>query len=293
MKIIIITDASIDILKERVKSALGIFIESSKVLPSVQENFDQIIIDTRQSETVRRKVDILKKSTFYPIHRVDDESISNENLLHFIQRVGKDVSIHTRIYNFFDETPLPTKYGDFFEFGFRGRIHGREVIGLRTPHLSDNPYVRIHSMCHTGDIFGSLKCDCGDELQNALEFIAKSKDGMLIYTPEEGRDIGVLNKIKVYKSQIEGYDTVDAQYVNHYPNDLRNYDYIKDIFEHFNLRKTRLISNNPEKKLQFEIAGVEVAEVVKLASSVNPHNEHYLRTKMTKNGHDFSLEFNT
>ena len=290
MKIFLVTNASVEKLKTILYDAIGVDVQSGKELPG-GGRFDQIILDTCQAKEISCKVSLLDKSMFYPIYRVDDANISNESLLHFIQNIDRDTSIHTRNYEYFDETPLPTKYGNFFEFGFRGRIHGREVIGLRTKHLSNNPYVRIHSMCHTGDIFGSLKCDCGDELQNALKLIAESKDGMLIYTPEEGRDIGVLNKIRVYKSQSEGYDTVDAQYMNRHPNDLRSYDYIKDIFEYFDIRKVRLISNNPEKKLQFETAGVEVSEVVKLVSRVNSHNENYLRTKMKKNGHDFSLEF--
>ncbi|MNR23652.1 Riboflavin biosynthesis protein RibBA [compost metagenome] len=145
-------------------------------------------------------------------------------------------------------------------------------------------------MCHTGDIFRSLKCDCGDELENALNFISKHR-GIFIYTPEEGRDIGVLNKISVYKSQSEGLDTVEAQYANRHPNELRTYDYIKDILEHFSVSSIKLISNNPEKRLHVELAGIVVADVIKLPSKVNPHNEHYLKTKMVKNGHDFKLEF--
>ncbi len=291
MKIFILSSEPILKLQARAKSAIGVSVDSSATLPDDHQIYDQIIVDTKQPDDARQTVNLLSQSTYYPIDRVNDVNISDASFLRFTQYLGLDSSIHTRTYEYFDETPLPTKYGEFYMFGFRGRIHGRAVIGLRTPNISDNPYVRIHSMCHTGDIFGSLKCDCGDELKNALELIASKADGILIYTPEEGRDIGVLNKIRVYKSQSEGYDTVEAQYMNHHPNDLRNYDYIKDIFNHFSTKRIKLITNNPEKKFRFEIAGVEVTEVVKLRSSVNPHNEQYLRTKMHKNGHDFSLEF--
>lgn len=113
----------------------------------------------------------------------------------------------------------------------------------------------------------------------------------MIYPEEEGRGIGILNKITIYNSQHAGHDTVDAQYINNFPNDLRNYDYLKDIFDVYNVDKIRLITNNPQKEIAVEIAGRELLETVKIESTVNEYNRSYLMTKMTKNDHNFSKEF--
>jgi len=144
-------------------------------------------------------------------------------------------------------------------------------------------------MCYTGDIFHSLKCDCKEELENALILI-QEKGGMLIYPEEEGRGIGILNKINVYRHQHRGLDTVDAQYAEDFPNDLRDYSYLRDIFRHYGLKNIKLITNNPKKSEACFKAGVHVSEIVKLPVSVNKHNRNYLQTKMDKNGHDFKSE---
>lgn len=292
MKILFISsENNTNKLKRKLKSFAGITIDISDTIPSNLSTYNQVIVDSQTPIKLRNMISPLIRSHFYPTKKLNDEHLTNRSILEFTKYINKDESIHTKTYEFFNETALPTEYGDFIMFGFKGRIHGREVVGLRTKNLSSEPYVRIHSMCHTGDIFSSLKCDCGSELKSAIELIAKTKDGILIYTPEEGRDIGVLNKINVYKSQSEGYDTVDAQYINYHPNDLRNYDYIKDILKHYRISKVKLITNNPEKVFQFELSGLVVKNVIKLASPVNPHNRSYLQTKMLKNGHDFSIEF--
>ena len=144
-------------------------------------------------------------------------------------------------------------------------------------------------MCFTGDIFHSRKCDCREELENALHYIQK-EGGIFIYALEEGRGTGVLNKIAVYNSQHQGYDTVDAQYINRHPNDLRNYNYLKDILEHYGITEAKVITNNPLKVVGFETAGVHVVDTIKLESTVNEYNKNYLLTKMVKNGHDFNNE---
>ena len=174
-------------------------------------------------------------------------------------------------------------------FGFRGRTNGKTILGLRTETLPDIVSVRTHSMCYTGDIFHSLKCDCREELEHALEYI-QEKQGIFIYALEEGRGIGVLNKLAVYNSQHEGYDTVDAQYINRHPNDLRNYDYLRDVLEHYNVSNVDVITNNPQKLLAFQLAGIHVNDTIKLDSTVNEYNKNYLMTKMKKNGHNFNNE---
>ena len=145
-------------------------------------------------------------------------------------------------------------------------------------------------MCYTGDIFHSLKCNCREELENALRLI-QEKGGMLVYPEEGGRGVGVLNKIRIYRRQEQGADTVEANHLEKFPNDLRTYDYLKDIFFHFQMTQIRLITSNPEKVMACYNAGVSVLEEVKLPSTINEYNRNYLKTKMEKNNHNFKYEF--
>ena len=249
---------------------------------------DIYIVDNNTSREIREQLPFNVPSFYFPVQKLNDEN-AEEYLDALYGAIIKDHTIFTRKYTFIDEASLPTEYGNFVMFGFQGRTNGKTVLGLRTLELPSVPVVRTHSMCYTGDIFHSLKCDCREELENALRYI-QSEGGMLIYALEEGRGIGVLNKITVYKSQHEGYDTVDAQYINGHPNDLRNYDYLKDILEHYRVSVGRLITNNPQKELAFEMAGVSLQDSIRLPSTVNDYNRGYLETKMVKNNHNFIQE---
>lgn len=234
-------------------------------------------------------IPINKRSFYFPIDKLTDEKY-----IHLLTaQLSKDQTVWTRSYDFYDETPLPTELGDFILFGFSRRTDGKRILGLRTKELPEVATVRTHSMCYTGDIFNSKRCDCREELENALRMISE-RGGLLIYPEEEGRGIGILQKIKIYNSQqIDGFDTFDAQYINHFPNDLRDYDYLRDIFRHYKIDSIDLITNNPEKVIAADMSGVKIRDILKLASTVNEYNENYLRTKMNRSGHDFTIEFNT
>lgn len=259
-----------------------------KSLKYSSDDVDLYIIDSTFDRTMINQIPYNVRSFYFPIHRLSDEKIYS-CLDAFYSSLAKDQTVFTKRYNFVDETLLPTEYGDFIMFGFRGRTNGKTILGLRTLEVPKIPSIRTHSMCYTGDIFHSLRCDCREELENALRYIQEN-GGIFIYALEEGRGIGVLNKITVYNSQHAGYDTVDAQYINGHPNDLRDYDYLKDILEHYAITSAKLITNNPMKALSIEMAGVQLVDCIKLRSKVNNYNRNYLLTKMKKNKHNFVEE---
>lgn len=248
-----------------------------------------LVVDTYLEDKTRiSKIPFNQRSCFFPVKRIAQTLDSTPEL--FFSQLSKDQTIFTKHYTFIDETPLPTEYGDFILFGFSNRVSGKRILGLRTENIGDSPHVRAHSMCYTGDIFHSKRCDCREELEKALKIIAK-KGGLLVYPEEEGRGIGILNKITIYNSQHSGYDTVDAQYINNFPNDLRDYDYMRDVFDFYHIKRLHLITNNPLKEFAIEIAGKELLGTVKIESTVTDYNRDYLMTKMNKNNHNFMQEF--
>lgn len=185
---------------------------------------------------------------------------------------------------------LPTPYGVFHLTAFREwcqNIHGRdcelEHLVISTPVLPDKPLVRIHSECLTGDVLSSLKCDCGDELAIALEKIAK-EGGMILYLRQEGRGIGLFNKINAYALQDQGFDTVQANEALGFPSDARDYKIVGEIFKYFNLQEITLLTNNPSKIecLKPYIKNIERQEII---APHNCHNKEYLRIKKEKMGH--------
>ncbi len=182
---------------------------------------------------------------------------------------------------------LPTPWGEFAIHAFEDMDTGKEIVVLAMGELGgDEPLlVRIHSECLTGDALFSMRCDCGSQLQTALEKIAEQKRGMLIYLRQEGRGIGLLNKIRAYKLQDDGADTVEANEQLGFGADMRDYGMCKEIFAHFGVKKLRLLTNNPRKVDAVEQLGVEVTERLPLRSGHNPHNADYLATKFGKLGH--------
>jgi len=186
------------------------------------------------------------------------------------------------------EADLPTEFGLFRIYGFTCTSSGRaeEAIVLKMGDLNaDPPLVRIHSQCLTGDVFHSLRCDCRAQLELALKRIANEGRGLLIYEHQEGRGIGLLNKIRAYELQDQGADTVEANQRLGFDSDLRNYELPGAILRHFGLKAIRLMSNNPEKVLAMENAGVSVVERVPCLADVVDTREAYLRTKKEKMGH--------
>jgi GTP cyclohydrolase II len=187
------------------------------------------------------------------------------------------------------EADFPTEFGFFRIYGFRGRMDQRieEAVVLRMGDLAagDPPLVRIHSQCLTGDVFHSLRCDCRAQLDIALERISGEGRGLIIYEHQEGRGIGLLNKLRAYELQDAGADTVEANQRLGFDSDLRRYLLPGAILRYFGLGGIRLLSNNPDKVLAVESAGVKVVERVPCLADVLDSRETYLRTKKEKMGH--------
>ena len=182
---------------------------------------------------------------------------------------------------------LPTPWTVFELHGFEESPSGRDHVAVALGDLSgDAPVLaRIHSECLTGDALFSRRCDCGPQLEAALEAIAAEGRGVLLYLRQEGRGIGLLNKIRAYRLQDAGADTVDANHQLGLPADLREYGIAADMFTHLGVRKLRLMTNNPRKIAALEERGIEVAERAPLLIKPNPHNAGYLRTKALRLGH--------
>lgn len=182
---------------------------------------------------------------------------------------------------------LPTPFGVFDMHGFEDFDTGKEHVALTLGDLSgDRPILaRAHSECLTGDALYSMRCDCGYQLEEALRSIALAGRGILMYLRQEGRGIGLLNKIRAYNLQDQGADTVEANERLGFAADLRDYSMCKDMLEHLGVNRLRLMTNNPRKVKALESYGVEIVERVQLQVGRNPHNEHYLSTKQSKLGH--------
>ncbi|MDX1635641.1 MAG: GTP cyclohydrolase II [Marinobacter sp.] len=182
---------------------------------------------------------------------------------------------------------LPTPFGVFDMHGFEEVETGKEHVALTLGAL-DSPepmLARTHSECLTGDALYSMRCDCGYQLEEALRSIAREGRGILMYLRQEGRGIGLLNKIRAYNLQDQGADTVEANERLGFAADLRDYSMCSDMLKHLGIRSLRLMTNNPRKVKALESLGIEVAERVAIHVGRNPHNEHYLNTKQSKLGH--------
>ncbi|HQG64080.1 MAG TPA: bifunctional 3,4-dihydroxy-2-butanone-4-phosphate synthase/GTP cyclohydrolase II [Bacteroidales bacterium] len=189
-----------------------------------------------------------------------------------------------------ERVKLPTDRGEFDFIPFRqtsnGLEHGALVKGTWT---KDEPVlVRVHSSCFTGDIFGSLRCDCGQQLHKAMEMVEKEGKGVVIYLSQEGRGIGLFNKIKAYRLQDEGMDTVQANIQLGFGEDERDYGVGASIMRELGLGKVKLISNNPVKRAGLEGYGIKIVETIPLIIESNPHNRFYLETKANKMGHNLT-----
>src|SRR5579864_3580900 len=177
---------------------------------------------------------------------------------------------------------LPTKYGNFFVAAYKDEANIDHLVLSKNLNPEKSILVRIHSSCETGDAFGSLRCDCGPQLDHAMQLIKKNDSGVLIYLNQEGRGIGLFNKIKTYALQDEGLDTVEANEKLGFPADLRDYHLAAAILEDLGISKIKLITNNPVKEAQLAHYAIDVVERIPLEIEPNKYNKKYLETKKQK-----------
>ncbi len=182
---------------------------------------------------------------------------------------------------------LPTRYGRFTIYGFEGRGPQEEAVALVRGRLNGKtaPLVRVHSQCLTGDVLASLRCDCRAQLELSLKKIGRASSGILLYLPQEGRGIGLMNKLRAYQLQDGGMDTVEANQELGFAADARDYDFSAQILKQLGAKKIRLLSNNPEKVRQLENAGIRVVERIPCQPRVSKNSRSYLQTKKKKMGH--------
>ena len=190
-----------------------------------------------------------------------------------------------------EKVDMPTEYGHFQLIPFRQKSNGLEHVALiKGEWKEDEPIlVRVHSSCMTGDIFGSERCDCGEQLHKAMRMIDKEGKGVVLYLSQEGRGIGLMAKIAAYKLQEEGYDTVDANVHLGYDPDERDYGVGAQILQKLGVHKMRLLTNNPVKRVGLEAYGLEITENVPIEITPNKYNKRYLETKKVRMGHTLHL----
>ena len=194
---------------------------------------------------------------------------------------------HEKLVRRVAEAKLPSRYGEFTAIAYRSEIDSDEHLALVMGDIStEKPVlVRVHSECLTGDVFGSLRCDCGEQVALAMQSIAEEGRGVFLYMRQEGRGIGFHNKIRAYALQDKGLDTVEANLTLGFEADLRNYGIGAQILADLGLHEIRLLTNNPKKVIGLEGYGLKVMETIPLVTPPNPHNLHYLETKQKKLGH--------
>lgn len=200
----------------------------------------------------------------------------------------KELARKVKIYS---ETNLPTMYGDFKVYVFHNSIDNKEhlaIVNGNVKNAADVP-VRIHSECLTSEVLGSLKCDCREQLQTALQYIAEQKCGIVLYMRQEGRGIGLGNKIRAYALQEAGYDTVEANHKLGFPDDLRRYDVAAAMLHLLGVDSVRLLTNNPGKIAGLETHGISVTKRLPWKVEPNRINAFYLHTKAKKSGHLLEL----
>ncbi len=199
---------------------------------------------------------------------------------------------HEKLVQRVTEAKLPTAYGEFTAIAYKSMVDAAEHVALVMGDISDDEpvLVRVHSECLTGDVFGSLRCDCGAQIEMALQSIAKEGRGVFLYMRQEGRGIGFHNKLRAYALQDKGMDTVEANIALGFAPDLRDYGVGAQILADLGLHNIRLLTNNPKKVVGLESYGIKIVETVPLIAPPTPYNIHYLETKQKKLGHILGIE---
>lgn len=227
----------------------------------------------------------------------DGHMMRGDDLVKLADKLGLVMTSVEEIQNFIKENKkseleitnpvkLPSDYGEFTAIGFVDPKDGKEHIALTKGDISgENILTRIHSECLTGDVLGSKRCDCGNQLHKALRAIEKNGSGVLLYMRQEGRGIGLFNKLKAYELQENGFDTVDANRELGFPDDMRDYKVAAEILKKLGVKSVRLMTNNPDKVDQVEKYGIEVSEREPLEIKSNEIDEYYLKTKVYRMGH--------
>ena len=194
---------------------------------------------------------------------------------------------HDKLVDRVVQTAMPTSFGTFEVVGYRSLVDDKHHVAMVKGEVegAEDVLVRVHSECLTGDVFHSLRCDCGQQLESALAMIEQEGRGVLLYLAQEGRGIGLLNKLRAYKLQEEGLDTVEANLRLGLPADLRDYGIGAQILVDLGLTSIRILTNNPKKIRGLEGYGLRVTDQMPIEHLPNPHNEAYLRTKAEKMGH--------
>ena len=255
------TEASVDLLKGSGVQPVGVICEIM-----------------RDDGSMARMTDLIE---FSEKHRIKICTIAN--LIEYRRRSEKLVNVIAR-------TNIPTPYGSFKAFVYESVTDKYHHIALvKGKPDRDNSLVRVHSECLTGDVFGSKRCDCGEQLKAAMRLIGRAESGVILYMRQEGRGIGLANKMKAYELQDKGLDTVEANKALGFKPDLRDYGIGAQILADLGLKKIRLLTNNPKKIVGLEGYGLEVAERVPLMVRPNRANKKYLRTKREKLGHEISV----
>ncbi|MFL2648628.1 MAG: bifunctional 3,4-dihydroxy-2-butanone-4-phosphate synthase/GTP cyclohydrolase II [Dehalococcoidia bacterium] len=236
-----------------------------------------VICEVMNEDGTMARIDDLKKVS----EKYNLPIVSIEDIIAY--RIAKE-----NLVSIVSEAKLPTKFGEFTAYGFKSEVDKSEPIALVKGNIDKNKptLVRVHSECATGDLLGSLRCDCGDQLELALEKISKAEAGVFVYMRQEGRGIGLINKLRAYNLQDEGLDTVDANLSLGFPMDLRNYGIGAQILRNLGVKKFDLLTNNPKKVVGLEGFGLEINSTINLSSEKRPENEKYLETKKSKMGHE-------
>ena len=229
----------------------------------------------REDGTMMRTTELLEFAKEHDFHVVTIEQLIERRLEHE-SLVKKEA-----------EAKLPTKYGDFRMYGFVNKLNGEHHVALVKGDISDGKSVlaRLHSECLTGDALGSKRCDCGEQYEAAMRKISEEGRGILLYMRQEGRGIGLINKLKAYALQDQGYDTVEANIMLGFPADMRDYGIAAQIFNDLGVEKLKLMTNNPRKLNGLSGYGIEVVDRVPIQMNHNEKNEFYLKTKQEKLQH--------